>query len=199
MAGPFRLKLLALLAVALGGCIAPTTCPEQTDAAGSPLPRELQKVSLPDYFVEPPDILLIDALRVTPKPPYHIAAGDAVLVQYTGETFPGETPGWDLHGGPRWGHQPWPVLWRFRPGDRPDAQAGAGGSSDAPEEDHQTGRSQGWPGDSVTGPIARLAADPRRTLGAPDGTVSLGTYGKVRVTGMTLDETKEAIEDHLSR
>ena len=31
--------------------------------------KELAKVSLPPYVIEPPDILLIDALRVVPKPP----------------------------------------------------------------------------------------------------------------------------------
>src|SRR6185369_283582 len=33
----------------------------------------------------------------------------------------------------------------------------------------------------------------------PDGTVSLGIYGSVFVNGMTLDEVKGSIEEHLSR
>lgn len=33
----------------------------------------------------------------------------------------------------------------------------------------------------------------------PDGTVSLGVYGDVHVAGMTLDEVKTAVEQHLSR
>jgi polysaccharide export outer membrane protein len=32
----------------------------------------------------------------------------------------------------------------------------------------------------------------------PDGTVSLGVYGSVYVNGMTLDEVKSAVEEHLS-
>jgi polysaccharide export outer membrane protein len=35
-------------------------------------------------------------------------------------------------------------------------------------------------------------------LVGPDGTVNLGTYGRVRVVGMTLDQAKAAIENHLS-
>jgi polysaccharide export outer membrane protein len=33
----------------------------------------------------------------------------------------------------------------------------------------------------------------------PDGTVGLGTYGSVRVVGMTLTQAKHAIEEHLSQ
>lgn len=33
----------------------------------------------------------------------------------------------------------------------------------------------------------------------PDGTVALGIYGSVYVNGMTLDEVKAAVEDHLAR
>ena len=35
-------------------------------------------------------------------------------------------------------------------------------------------------------------------LVAPDGTVNLGTYGRVRVVGMTLEEAKASIEAHLA-
>jgi len=33
----------------------------------------------------------------------------------------------------------------------------------------------------------------------PDGTVSLGDYGSVYVNGMTLDEVKAVVEDHLAK
>jgi protein involved in polysaccharide export with SLBB domain len=36
-------------------------------------------------------------------------------------------------------------------------------------------------------------------LVGPDGTINLGTYGSVYVTGLTLDEAKAAIEKHLSK
>src|SRR5207253_8950967 len=48
------------------------------------MPKEMEKVTLPPYVIEPPDILLIDALSVVPKPPYHIAPLDSLLIQVTG-------------------------------------------------------------------------------------------------------------------
>ena len=33
----------------------------------------------------------------------------------------------------------------------------------------------------------------------PDGTVTLGSYGSVRVVGMTIAQTKSAIEKHLEQ
>src|SRR5205823_656834 len=53
------------------------------------LPRELKPASLPPYVIEPPDVLLIDALRLIPKPPYKIAPMDVLGIQVT-ETLPME-------------------------------------------------------------------------------------------------------------
>jgi polysaccharide export outer membrane protein len=54
----------------------------------------------------------------------------------------------------------------------------------------------------VTVSLAQSRAGQRITgphLVRPDGSVSLGTYGSLRVVGLTLAETKAAIEAHLSR
>src|SRR5262245_57444520 len=51
------------------------------------VPTELQKKTLPPYMIEPPDILLIDAVRLVPKLPYRIEALDVLLIQ-VGGTFP---------------------------------------------------------------------------------------------------------------
>ena len=48
------------------------------------VPTELKKVSLPPYVVEPPDILLIDALRVIPKQPFQIQPLDVLQVEAEG-------------------------------------------------------------------------------------------------------------------
>src|SRR5262245_15818802 len=45
------------------------------------VPRELDKVSLPEYVIEPPDVLLIDAVRLVPKPPYRIEPLDQLFIQ----------------------------------------------------------------------------------------------------------------------
>src|SRR5262249_44946656 len=46
------------------------------------VPRELAKVSLPDYVIEPPDILFVDALRLVPLPNQEIQPLDKLLVQF---------------------------------------------------------------------------------------------------------------------
>src|SRR5438045_1895885 len=51
------------------------------------VPRELEKVSLPPYVIESPDILLIDAIKLIPKPPHRIQPLDSLAIQVT-ETLP---------------------------------------------------------------------------------------------------------------
>src|SRR3954447_6578998 len=50
-------------------------------------PRESAKVVYSDYIIEPPDVLLIDAVRVVPRPPYHIEPLDTLAILVT-ETLP---------------------------------------------------------------------------------------------------------------
>jgi polysaccharide biosynthesis/export protein len=79
-------------------------------ANGGDVPRELSKIFIPDYIIEPPDILLIEAIPSLPDQPV--------------------------------------------------------------QGEH---------------------------LVRPDGTVNLGTYGSVRVGGMTLDQARAVIKEHLSQ
>ena len=44
------------------------------------MPTEKDKSTLPPYTIEPPDILFIEAVRVVPKPPYHIQATDVLAI-----------------------------------------------------------------------------------------------------------------------
>jgi polysaccharide biosynthesis/export protein len=63
-----RAGWLALLAVSfLCGCQTVRTPEEKI--ANSNIPREFQKVSMPDYVVEPPDLLLVEVLEATPGRP----------------------------------------------------------------------------------------------------------------------------------
>src|SRR6478672_7642373 len=45
-----------------------------------PVPKELNKVSLPPYIVETPDVLQIDAIRVIPLPPYRLEPLDVLFL-----------------------------------------------------------------------------------------------------------------------
>ena len=51
---------------------------------GRSVPSEKTKATLPDYTIEPPDVLLIDVLKVTPKPPYHIESTDVLAIEVEG-------------------------------------------------------------------------------------------------------------------
>ena len=90
---------LALTLALCAGCTSLVTRPEprligpQTPPQfGQMVPTEKDKTTLPSYTIEPPDILFIEAIRVVPKPPYHIQATDVLTVQLAGG-FPGVTDG----------------------------------------------------------------------------------------------------------
>jgi polysaccharide export outer membrane protein len=59
--------VMALAVLSMCGCQTVRTPEEKI--AGSGLPREFQKVSMPDYVVEPPDLLLVEVLEALPGRP----------------------------------------------------------------------------------------------------------------------------------
>lgn len=67
------LTLLTAVSVSLlsSGCQSVTPRREHGAfaAAAAVTPKELCKVVLPQYTIEPPDILMIEAVRVVPRPP----------------------------------------------------------------------------------------------------------------------------------
>ena len=167
------------------------------------MPRELKKISLPDYVVEPPDILLIEvtnSLRPVTAP---LRAGEALQVQVA-NTLPLDElddevrrsfkqingvfripPDGMLYFGPEYGSVPVRGL----------TVAEAGRSIEihlrkilkAPQV------------------YVRIASDQARQhisgehLVRPDGTVALGVYGSVYVSGLSIQSARGAIERHLSR
>jgi polysaccharide export outer membrane protein len=158
----------------------------------SPLPRELNKVTMPNYIIEAPDILLVDALRVVPKPPYKIDTLDALLITAT-NYLPTE-----------------PINGIYVVD--PDGTVNLGLS-------YGTVRVIGMTIQQAKEEILRVLKTKLREpdvnvslaytrgqqqirgdhLVRPDGTISLGLYGNVRVTGLTLPEAKAAIESQLSQ
>ena len=58
--------------------------PQTPPHYGEMVPTEKDKTTLPSYVIEPPDILFIEAVRVVPKPPYHIQATDVLTIQIAG-------------------------------------------------------------------------------------------------------------------
>ena len=51
------------------------------------VPKELNKATLPEYRVEPPDILLIEAVRAIPKPPYKAEPLDVLFIDLADPPF----------------------------------------------------------------------------------------------------------------
>lgn len=157
------------------------------------LPCELNKVTHPDYVIEPPDILRIEAVRVVPRPPYRVQPLDALSIQVT-ETLP-DAPIAGVYVIDPEGM----VNLGFAYGPVSVSGQGLAGVKKAIEQ-----RLKGIlkPGFQVTASLAQSRALQQIRgdhLVRQDGKVTLGIYGSVRVVGMTLEEAKLAIEDHLSR
>ncbi|MBN2473135.1 MAG: polysaccharide biosynthesis/export family protein [Pirellulales bacterium] len=191
---------LAVL-MAVGGCrtaqhqpvAEPTPGPQQ--AVGqfhSGPPRELSKVVLPTYRIEPPDILMIDALHIVPRPPYQLRTLDALSIEVQGTlpdspiagVFPVE-PGGLVHLGSRYG-----------------SARVAGMTVDQAKraiEEHL----RAYLREPVVSVALAAMASQQQIAGehlvSPDGTVTLGGYGSVPVVGMTITEAKAAIERHLAQ
>jgi protein involved in polysaccharide export with SLBB domain len=69
---------LAVLVGAVGCRTAPMV--ETAMPVQNVMPHELSKVVLPAYTIEPPDILMIDALHIVPRSPYDLRSGDVVRI-----------------------------------------------------------------------------------------------------------------------
>ncbi len=168
-------------------------CPCAGDAVanGTAPPAELTKTTLPAYRIEPPDVLLLEGIRLAPKAPYkigyqdllQIVAANALEEQPIANVYQVDSSGFvDL--GPSYGAV------RVQGLTLEDA-------TDAIVQ-HLSGMLQA-PGVSVTliEPAGQQLISGEHQV-APDGTIHLGIYGSVFVTGMTVDEARRSIESHLS-
>jgi polysaccharide export outer membrane protein len=189
-------RLIRTVTVAAGLALT-VGCQTMPDRFGYPIcpdaPRELQKVAQPTYRVEPPDILLIDAIRVVPLPPYRINPLDSLLIQVT-KSLPAEvilpaiypvSPEGTVTLGSYYGSVSVADL------TIEEAQAAVQNQLRKVVEDTKV---------SVSLASSRAGQQIRgEHLIRPDGTVSLGLYGSVFVAGLTLEETRAAVEGHLAR
>jgi polysaccharide export outer membrane protein len=186
-------QIALLVAVLASGCH--TFHSGKESAPVATVPRELDKVSLPDYRVEPPDILLIEAVRAVPKPPYKVEPLDVLFISVS-PSLPDEPP---LSG-----------LSTVEPEGTVNLGISYGGAikvagMTVPEiktllEKHFRDVTK-IKEPKVTVTLAQSRASQRvggPHLIRPDGTISLGTYGTVRVAGLTLAEVREAVEVQLS-
>ena len=166
------------------------------------IPRELKKVSLPDYVVEPPDILLIEVSGGQKLPNARIRAGELLNVR-VGNTLPVDTlddpvsrsfkqiddtyrvqPDGTLNFGPEYGAIP--VRGLTLPEARRLIELHLQQTLVTPQV--LLSRSTDQADQPVTG----------EHLVRPDGTVSLGIYGSVYVAGSTLSSARQLIQRHLA-
>ena len=147
---------------------------------------------LPDYLIEPPDALFIEAIRVVPKGPYHIRSGDelALVVEPEDPSLLRSGRGYfvDHEGrldlGPRLGK----VKVSGMTVDEANNVVVEALKPELREPRVSLTAIQTTGMQPITG----------EHLVSPDGTVTLGIYGRVRVAGMTIDEARSAIEKHLA-
>jgi polysaccharide biosynthesis/export protein len=189
--------IVVVMLAASGGCSAfleprdpyPVTPPEPS--ACSPVPRELEMVSLPAYVIEPPDILYLTATKIVPKAPHKLEAFDAILIRVA-NALPTEpiadafyvSPEGDVDLGPSYGRVK--VI---------------GLTTDEAQAEIRRYLAQ-----IITDPLVSVslaAASGTQPISGehlvgPDGRINLATYGQVYVAGLTVMQARAAIEKQLS-
>ncbi len=154
-------------------------------------PREMNKVSLPAYRIEPPDLIQIEMLKLIPLPPYRAEIFDVLQIranalpdQPIDNYFMVEAEG-TINFGPTYG-----------------SVRVAGMTIDEIRTALNKWLSQWLTNPSATVQLARVyGAQPvsGQYLVGPDGTVNLRQYGVVHVAGMTVTEARIAIQNHLKQ
>ena len=154
-------------------------------------PAELTKMTLPTYRIEPPDTLLLEAIRVVPKQPYLLKPLDSIQIVASGtpidqpifNVFAIDADG-SVNLGPAYGSVVVEGL----------------SVEEARDEISRVLRKTLVQSDVAVTLIQ--ASGQQQIFGehqvSVDGTISLGIYGRVQVAGMTVDEARYAIEEKLS-
>jgi polysaccharide export outer membrane protein len=192
------------LTVFFAGCVSQTAFFDPKPA-GTPafrdVPKETAKTSLPKYFLEPPDIISVEAVHLVPKAPYVLRVFDVIAVDVMGtpvdEPIIGNfsvEPGGMLQLGGAYGSV------RVAGLSMEEAEKAIKRHLVNSPENPQ-GRLFG---DAVTvsAKLIRMSDVHQiantHLIGA-DGYITLGSYGRVYINGLSIDECREAIEFHLSK
>ena len=166
---------------------------------GSPIaetpPRELTKAVLPTYRIEPPDILMIQAVQAVPKQPYHLQTGDVLSIRVPGA----------FAEAPIVGEYPVGLGGMVDLGMPYGAVRVSGKTIDEAEhaivehlKNYLTEDALQLASVSLAEIVGKQQIEGQHLVG-PDGMVNLGIYGSVPVVGMTIPQARAAIEAHLSQ
>lgn len=195
----------SVVGLLIAGCATPRLRDAVEEAQTIDHPRELQKVSIPPYRVEPPDILSIELVNnIRPADdPLHV--GDELVIRAT-NLLPLDPMG-D------------PILNEFKMINGAYRLQADGSVDLGPEYGSVTleGLSMAQAKEAINEYLRSEKVglvDPKVAISMPnvngkqivtgehlirpDGTVQLGVYGNVYVAGMTLDEVKQSVETQLS-
>jgi len=167
-------------------------------------------MALPAYVIEPPDVLMVSAVQLVPKPPYKIKPLDVLRVMFpaspeslkkdevedlakTGRFISANyivEPDGTINLGPILGRVP--VFGMTT--DEARAAVDARIRNQTKKELVDVGR--------VALELVQSQAM-QQIIGIhlvrPDGTIGLGSYGSVFVTGMTIADARTTIEEHLAQ
>jgi polysaccharide export outer membrane protein len=191
----FRYGCLLMLMVASSGCH--VVFPGKLEDGPKPcvpqeMPREHAKVTMPDYIIEPPDILTIEAISLVPKAPYKLRSLDVVSIFSSGlpeeEAIAGEYT-LQPNGTIQLGHSFGTIH-------------AIGISVEELQEKILTSLKQKYKEPTVWVTLLQMGAQQQiigEHLVAPDGKVNLGTYGRVRLVGLTIEEAQAKVQTHLSK
>ncbi len=154
--------------------------------------REYLETAFPRYVIEPPDILSIEGVKLVPKPPYRIETFDEILIRVAGalpdqpidDAYTVDADG-AVNLGPQYGRVKIAGL-TMEEGEKHLREELAKILTDV-EVSFSLRQSAGF--QAISG----------QHLVAMDGRVNLGVYGSVFVAGMTIEESREAIEKLLSK
>jgi polysaccharide export outer membrane protein len=183
----------------LGGCQQLGQQSDHVDAVAPPqavesdgIPRELNKVILPPYVIESPDLLMIDAIHIVPKQPYRLRPFDVLSIQVQGAPADAPISGIFPIGadgkivlGPLYGSlqvagltfdEVQPLIKKYLQSLLKNPEVAVNLADTATKQ-------------QIAG----------QHLVGPDGTVTLGSYGSVLVVGLTVRQAKWTIEQYLGQ
>ena len=153
--------------------------------------REMNKVSLPAYRIEPPDVIQIEMLKLIPLPPYRAEIFDVLQIranalpdQPIDNYYMVEAEG-TINLGPIYG-----------------SVRVAGMTLDEVRTTLNKWLRQWLREPAVSVQLARVSGAQPVTgqyLVGPDGTVNLRQYGVVHIAGKTVTEARIAIQNHLKQ
>ncbi len=183
--------LLIIGMVGFTGCQRPFLKPHKSVPCPIDAPRELSKVSLPAYRIEPPDVLSIDIVQQVSESEYILHSGDTVMLTVTG-TLPDE---------PIAGVFPIEAGGVIQLGFNYGTVEIAGMTTENARRAIDAHMRTLLRGPNVTLALRNVVGIQKISgehMVGPDGSVTLGRYGSVPLVGQTLEEAQQTLREFLA-